>query len=460
MTEKSYPSMFSVEQKYGAWLDHEELEMVRGVKEFVEGEMIPRRNEYEGGWQKDAEIAHEAIADAYRGLTELGVQRAPIPEQNGGLGLSNQALNAMKEEISRADSGITTALGKIHWVVGVLGQARNTSLMEKFLPEVTGDSPKTAAILITEEHGGANIEDGTQEGRPIRVTAEKEGDEYVIDGHKKWGGAGGPPEVFDTVFDDHLGYFVVTNMAPEKGAEGMAIFHVPPDADGLSFSDPFEKAGHAYTDRNIEYWFDGVRIPEEFRVDDPDRPMQAAHITHGAIMAGGKIASAATLLGSAHAAMEIAMDYTADRQIKGKPARERPMFANMFGELARDIESARTYYMTVGGMIGDPEKHGALYEKPMVGRAGAARSTAADVTTKVFDKAFQLTGSAGFAYDADLDKLKRDTKIVQLWLGGSQRDRLDMARAYHEHDWETPDDFAWHYEEESDLTTSEAATDD
>lgn len=451
MTDQTYPSMFSVEQKYGAWLDEEELDMVREVKSFVEEEMIPRRNEYEGGWHKDADRAHKAIADAYRGLTELGVQRAPIPEDHGGLGLSNQALNAMKEEISRADSGITTALGKIHWMVGLLGQARNAQLMEKLVPEVSGDSPKTAAILITEEHGGANIEDGTQEGRPIRVTAEQDGDEYVISGHKKWGGAGGPPEVFDTVFDDHLGYFVVTNIAPERGEEGMAIFYVPPDADGLSFSEPFQKAGHAYTDRNIEYWFDDVRIPETYRVDDPDKPMQAAQITHGAIMAGGKIASAATLLGSAHAAMEIAMDYTADREIKGKPVRERPMFANMFGELARDIEGARTYYMTVGGMIRNPQRHGALYDQSMVGRAGAARSKAADVTTKVFDKAFQLTGSAGFAYDADLDKLKRDTKIVQLWLGGSQRDRLDMARAYYEHGWETPDDFSWHYEDESEV---------
>lgn len=254
--------------------------------------------------------------------------------------------------------------------------------------------------------------------------------------------------MFDNVFDDHLGYFVVTNMAPEEGEEGMAIFHIPPSADGLTFSDPIQKAGHAYTDRNIKYTFNGVRIPEEFRVDDPERPMQAAHIVHGAIMAGGKLASAATLLGSAHAAMEIAMERTSKRTIKGKPVRERPMFANMFGELARDIEGARTYYMTVGEMIHDREAHGALYERPLVGRAGAARSMATDVTTDAFDTAFQLMGSAGFAYEADLDKLKRDTKIVQLWLGGSQRDRLHMARAYYDRSWEASDEFVWHYESE------------
>jgi alkylation response protein AidB-like acyl-CoA dehydrogenase len=449
MSDRQYPDMMSVEQKYGPWLDETELELVRQVKEYVEQEMIPRRNEFEGGWHRDAERAHEAIADAYRGLTELGVQRATISERNGGLGLSNQAVNAMKEEISRADSGITTALGKVHWMAGMLRQARNEQLMDELFPAVTGESPKTLAVLITEEHGGANIEDGTQEGRPIRVTAERDGDEYVINGHKKWGGAGGPPEHFQTVFEGHLGYFVVTNMEPAKGEKGMAIFYVPPDADGLSFSEPIQKAGHAYTDRNIEYWFDDVRIPDVYRVDDPDRPKQAAQITHGAIMAGGKIASAATLLGSAHAAMEIAMDWTADRNIKGKPVNERPMFANMFGELARDIESARTYYMTVGEMIHDPGSHGPLHSRSMVGRAGAARSLAADVTTKTFDKAFQLMGSAGFAYDADLDKLKRDSKIVQLWLGGSQRDRLDMAQAYGDHGWEAPDEFAWHYEVDS-----------
>lgn len=449
MSGHRYPGMMRAEQKYGPWLDEEELAVVRQVKEYVEQEMIPRRNEFEGGWHRDADRAHEAIADAYRGLTELGVQKATIAERHGGMGLSNQTVNAMKEEISRADSGITTALGKVHWMAGMLRQASNEHLVEELFPAVTGDRPKTVAVLITEEQGGANIEDGTQEGRPIRVMARKTGDEYVITGRKKWGGAGGPPEHFQTVFEGHLGYFVVTNNEPAKGEEGMAIFYVPPDADGLSFSDPIQKAGHAYTDRNIEYRFDDVRIPDVYRVDDPDRPKQAAQITHGAIMAGGKIASAATLLGSAHAAMEIAMDWTADRQIKGKPVTERPMFANMFGELARDIEGARAYYMTVGGMLRDPGSHGPLYSRSMVGRAGAARSLAADVTTNTFDTAFQLMGSAGFAYDAELDKLKRDSKIVQLWLGGSQRDRLDMARAYNDHSWEAPDGFAWHYEADS-----------
>jgi alkylation response protein AidB-like acyl-CoA dehydrogenase len=55
-------------------------------------------------------------------------------------------------------------------------------------------------------------------------------------------------------------------------------------------------------------------------------------------------------------------------------------------------------------------------------------------------------GSQGYAYDAGLDKLKRDSKIIQLWLGGSQRDRLDMAYAFFDHEWLASSDFQWHYE--------------
>ncbi|MFP4627148.1 MAG: acyl-CoA dehydrogenase family protein [Natronomonas sp.] len=447
MTDRPYPDMLSVEQKYGTWLDDEGLDMVREIKRYVDETMLPEANEYEGGWQKDESRALEAFDRAYADLAELGVQEATISEAYGGLGLSGMVLNAMKEEISRADPGITTALGKIHWMSGILQIAGNDHLKDELLPEVVDGNPKTVAVLITEEQGGANIEDLTQEGRPIRVTAEKDGNEYVLNGHKKWGGPGGPPEYFDRPYlNGHLGYFVVTNMAPEQGEDGLAIFYVPPDADGLTFGDAYEKMGMAWTDRNIEYWFDDVRIPAAYRVDNPDQPRQASRILHGAVIAGGKLASAATLIGTAQRAFEIAVDWSGDRTIKGKPMRERPMFANMIGELARDIEAGRSYYFTVNQMMGDPRSHGALWDPSMIGRTGAARSMAADVATRTFDRTFQLLGSQGYAYDAGVDKLKRDSKIIQLWLGGSQRDRLDMAYAFFDHEWLAPPDFEWHYE--------------
>ena len=448
MASDSYPEMFSVEQKYSPWLSNESLEKVEEVKQYVDTTMLGQANEYEGGWHKDEERALEAFDQAYADLTDLGVQAATVPEKYGGLGTPGVALNAMKEEISRADPGVTTALGKIHWMTGILQLARNEPLQKELLPQVVNDNPTTVAVLITEEQGGANIEDLTQEGRPIRVTAEKDGSEYVLNGHKKWGGPGGPPAYFEREqLNGHLGYFVITNMDPAKGEEGIAIFYVPPDADGLTFSDPYEKMGMAWTDRNIEYWFDDVRVPEEYRVDDPESPMQAANILHGAVMAGGKLASAATLVGTAQRALEIGMEWAGERTIKGKPMRERPMFANMIGERARDIEAARSYYFTVNMMLGDPESHGSLWSPSMIGRTGAARSMAADVATNTFDTVFQLMGSQGYAYDTGLDKLKRDSKIIQLWLGGSQRDRLDMAYAFFDHDWLAPSDFKWHYED-------------
>lgn len=447
MVDRSYPELFSVEQKYGPWLNDEALEMVKEVKRYVDTTMLDEANEYEGGWHKDEARALEAFDRAYADLADIGLQEATVPEAYGGLGLSGVALNAMKEEISRADPGITTALGKIHWMTGILQMARNDHLQEKLVPEVVDGNPTTVAVLITEEQGGANIEDLTQEGRPIRVTAERDGDEYVLNGHKKWGGPGGPPEYFDREnLNGHLGYFVITNMEPEKGEGGIAIFYVPPDADGLRFSEPYEKMGMAWTDRNIEYWFEDVRIPAEYRVDDPDRPQQASNILHGAVMAGGKLASAATLVGTAQRALEVGMEWGGDRSIKGKPMRERPMFANMIGELARDVEAARSYYFTVNSMLRDPESHGPIWSPSMIGRTGAARSMAADVATNTFDTVFQMMGSQGYAYDAGLDKLKRDSKIIQLWLGGSQRDRLDMAYAFFDHEWLAPDDFRWHYE--------------
>lgn len=442
--------LFPPSEKYAVYLDADQMAFVNDVRAYVEQEMMPKRAEFEGGWHRDEQRAHTAIDNAYAGLVDLGVQEAVLPEEYGGRGVIDGAHPAMYEEIARADAGIATDIAKVHWMSALLSMGDimgDGELIERFLPKVAKKDPKAVAVLITEPQGGANVEDPTQDGRAVEVTAEQDGDEYIINGVKRWGGPGGPSEVFEREqLDGHLGYFVVTNMNPERGEEGLAIFHVSPDADGLSFGDPYEKMGMSHTDRNVKYWFDNVRVPEANRVDEESVTTHAANLLKGPVMTAGKLVSAAMLIGTAQAAVETVIEYTSHRTIMGKPVRERPLFATRLGECIRDLEAARSYLFSIWQAAQDSTHYGQMWSDKLSGRAGATRSVAADAATSTFETCFELMGAQGYAYETGIEKLYRDSKIMKLWLGGPQRDRLDTALMFFEHTWETPDDFEWHYE--------------
>ena len=419
-----YP-MFSVEHKYGAFIDKEELMMIKKIKEYVDREVLPRRLELEGGWHRDEKLAEETLDLVYKGLVELGVQRLLIPTKYGGIRMSPPGIMALKEEVARGDPGLSNHMSVIHWVVSVIRAARRDDLMQMIAEKLTSDEPWTACVAITEPIGGANIEDPMQEFKTIRTVAELDGDEYVINGHKIWP-PGGPKNVFERKnLKGNLGYIVLATTDPNKGRDGVCLFYVPPDAKGLEFSKPFEKMGMCFTDRNVEIWFNNVRVPKEYCIVGPSE--EAADIVEGYLIAAGRLATAAFAVGAAQAALEIAVEWTKAREIAGKPMRERSLFAGIIGEMFKRVEASRMYYLSVAQMTRYRDIYGPMWSKEMVARCSAARSFAADNALWVISKAIELMGSYGYAFENKVERYYRDTKILQLWLGGPGRDRLDIA---------------------------------
>ncbi len=421
-------------EKYNrAFFTDEEIAMLETIAKFVEEEVFPKRQDLEGGWHRDEELAEKTIDELYEGLVKLGVQKANIPKEFGGLGGSFLFRLAVAEEISRGDSGLATDVGKIHWIIGAITAAKRNDLLEQLAPKLIGDECWTACVAISEPSGGANVEDPTQEGRTIATRAILKGDEYIIRGHKIWPGPAGPASVFKREKRKGiLGYIVVANTDPELGRDGIGLFWVPPDAPGLSFSKPFEKMGMSFTDRNTEIWFEDVRIPKENRLAGPGKD---ADIFYGIIAGAGRLVGAARCTGAAEAMFEIALEWTKHREIVGKPVRERSLFAAMIGEMAREIEASRAYYCSVGWMAMHPDIYGMPWSHQMLGRFSAARSHACDTAVWVGNRVMELMGSYGYIFESNLEKYLRDIKIIQLWLGGAQRDRLDMALALYPFKW-------------------------
>jgi alkylation response protein AidB-like acyl-CoA dehydrogenase len=326
------------------------------------------------------------------------------------------------EEISRGDVGLATHMGIINWTMLPAIRAGRMDLLQQFVPKICDDRPHGSCMAITEPSGGANVEDPVQQGRTIATIARLEGDEWVINGHKIWPSGAGVSDIT---------YCTICTTDPKLGDEGIALIYVPPDAKGLSFSQPFEKMGMCWTDRNCEIFFDNVRVPKENRVAGPGEDVKILH----EIVAVGRLTTSWFAVGVAQACFEIALDWTKDRMIVGRSVRNQSLHASILGEMAQKIESARAYTMQISAMTRREDLYGNAGETFLLSKCSAVKAYSCDVSIWVAHKAMELMGSYGYCFDYNVEKYLRDVKILQLWLGGPQRALLDVALGYYKFEW-------------------------
>ena len=428
MVHEEYYKLLDPRFKYTrAFCTEEEVQMAETIRQFVNKEIMPRRHDLEGGWYRDEELATVTQHELYKKMVDLGVTKSNLPDTYGGLGLTPVVRQMVNEELSRGDIGLATMVGKIHWIVSFMLAAGRDDLLKEFAPRIVGDQSYTACVAITEPAGGANLEDPAQEFRTIRTIAKEDGGDWVINGHKIWPGPSGPLERFQSSqMDGHLGYWTVCSTDPDLGPDGVALIHIPPDAKGMEFSKPYEKMGFCWADDNVDIYFDNVRVPKRFRIDT--EPGQGAHLVKGYVIGLGRLAGAARLTGLSQAALEIVLNSAKHREIVGTPMRERSLFANHLAEMFRYIDLARQYYLSVTWQVSHPELYGKHWSAEMIAKYSAARSFAGDCARFVCNVGMEMMGSYGYAYEFNLEKYMRDYKIVQMWLGGAHRDRLDIAQ--------------------------------
>ena len=416
-------SISDLRKKYLGAIDatDEDMQIVSAVREYVDKEIMPRRQDLDGGWHRDEALAKKTFEKVHQGLVDIGVQRAIYPEEFGGLGVSGVASEMIYEEISRGDAGLATHMGIVNWVMMPALRAGRMDLLEKFIPKICDDKPHGCCMAITEPSGGANAEDPTQHGRTINTIATLDGDEWVINGHKIWPSGASIADV---------AYCTICTTDPAKGDDGVALIYIPPDAEGMTFSKPFQKMGMCWTDTNTEIYLDNVRVPKENRVTGPG---EDAKILHD-IVGMGRMGTCGFALGAAQACFEIVLKWTKDREIAGRPVRARSLHAGIIGEMALKIESARAYTMQVNRMIRTGQ-YGSPGEPLLLSKCSAAKTYVCDITVWTANKAMELMGSYGFAFDYNVEKYLRDVKILQLWLGGPQRGILDTALGYYQFEW-------------------------
>lgn len=382
------------------------------IHKFVDTEIMPIRDKL------DDDVEHVLINDLLVKMSALGVFNVNLPEEGTeAAGPSFTTACAVLEEFARGDAGIGIVAGINGWAMAGALYGRNKEVVDLFHKMQQEKQPTFACFAMTEPASGCDVENLPEmRGRTIKTRAVKDGDQWIINGAKRFPSNAGISSI----------YCVVCQTDPEQGEEGIALLYVPEGTKGLSFG-KFEVKAGLQSDRNCDIFLDDVRVPLSFRAVGPGE--DAVVLKRN--VSTGRVASAAAAVGCARGAFEECLRYTGERVVGGKPIRDHSIAAGILADVITGIEAARAYYLQVAYMLSKPEEFGEVHSTEMIGHASAAKNYACDMANNAIGKLMELMGSYGYIRDYHVEKYWRDVKEVQLWLGGHQLGQFDIVRRYY-----------------------------
>jgi len=395
------------------WIAEEAYDLIDVVRDWANNEVIPVRRQIDEDWQD-----HRIVGPLLKSLcVDRGYQEACWPKEYGGLGIDSLTSCLLLEEMSRADAGLATAASCSIWAMSpIFPPTENRYLMELFTPKfLDKDRWYVGSVALTEPHSGSDIEniDGTA-GRFIRTRARRDGDEWVITGHKLWPtNSGGVGDLFCTT----------CTTDPDAGPEGVAIIYIPANTPGVTQSRPYQKAGMA-GDANGDIWFEEARVPAEFRAHGPGHDAERAR----AMIASGNVGTAAQCIGVMKNLYELVKDWCDTRIIAGKPLKEHSITAGVLADIVTSIEVSRAETYLKARMFDRPDIYGPKSTPEMLAKTRVTKLFVSDQLTKVANQVMDLMGAYGYSREGDVEKHWRDAKIMSLWMGGRALPQLDIAR--------------------------------
>jgi len=346
-------------------------------------------------WDYDREATwpQEIVEKAW----EVGLMNSHIPEEYGGPGLDYMTGCLIEEEFGWGCSGIGTSLmaNGLATAPVVIGGSDETK--REFLTPLT-EEPKLASFCLTEPDAGSDVSG-------MKTTAVKRGDKYVLNGTK----------CFITNGSHADWYTVYAKTDREAGHRGISAFVVPRNLDGVAVDKKEDKLGQRASD-TATISFSDVEIPEENLLGEENKGFKLAMMTLDRTRPG----VAAMAVGIAQAAFEFASDYSKERVQFGVPIAMHQAIQFMIADMATKIEASRLLVWQSAVLL-DQGKRNTL-------ASSHAKRFAADSAMEVTVDAVQTYGGYGFIKEYPVEKLMRDAKIMQLYEGTSQIQRLVIAR--------------------------------
>jgi len=323
------------------------------------------------------------------------------------------SLPLFMEELFWGCAGIGLSIVMPALALSAMAQAATPEQLLRWSPEcfgVPGDL-KLAALCVSEPEGGSDVGN-------LRTQARRDGDHWVIDGHKIWIGNGGIANV----------HVVHATVDPELGHRGQALFVVPGGTPGLTLVRKLEKLG-CRASHTAELRFEECRVPGDHLLGGSDRlerrlaearEGESRSATLGAFEQTRPMV-AAQALGIARAALEFACDFAANREAFGGPILDKQGIAFPLADLAAELDAARLLTWRAAWMAaqGVPYHHA---------EGSMSKLMASETAVRITEKAIQVCGGWGYVRDLPVEKWYRDAKLYTIFEGTSEIQRLVIGR--------------------------------
>ncbi len=369
-------------------LTDEQLAIREMAHEFAEQEIRPVAWDYD----RDGTWPQEIIDKAW----ELGLMNGHLPEQYGGAGVGFLDGTLIEEELSGGCSGSATTLTCNGLAVTPVALAATEEIKKEYLGRLS-EAPILASFCLTEPDAGSDVSG-------MKTTATKHGDKWVINGSK----------CFITNGEYANWYTVFAKTDKDAGHRGISCFVVPRDA-GVVVDKHEDKMGQRASN-TATITFPEVEIPLDHLVGEENHGFKLSMATLDHTRPG--VAAMATGVG--RAAWEMAAEYAKQRVQFGVPIAMHQGIQFMLADMATKVHLSRLATFNAAVLL-DQGKRNTL-------ESSHAKRYAADSAMEVAIDAVQIFGGYGFIKEYKIEKLMRDAKLLQLYEGTAQIQRLVIAR--------------------------------
>ncbi|MCZ0729373.1 acyl-CoA dehydrogenase family protein [Mycolicibacterium iranicum] len=385
-------------------------DLARRAHEFAEQVVRPVAADYDQRQEFPWPVLEEA---ATRGFYSPLFYRDLIGDPTG------LSLPMFMEELFWGCAGIGLAVVMPALALSAIGQAASPEQMLQWAPECFGTPGdlKLAALAISEPEGGSDV-------RNLRTTARRDGDDWIIDGHKMWIGNGGIANVHvvNAVVDQELGH------------KGQALFIVPGGTPGLDMVRKLDKLG-CRASHTAELKFNSVRVPGDHLLGGQEKLDHKLARAREAVE-GGKHSGSATLgtfeqtrpmvaaqaLGITRAALEYVTEYANRREAFGAPIIDNQGIAFPLADIATALDAARLLTWRASWMAAT----GVPFER---GEGSMSKLAASELAVKATERAIQTMGGYGYVKDHPVEKWYRDAKLYTIFEGTSEIQRMVISNA-------------------------------
>ena len=370
-------------------LTEEQQALIQTAREFAKKEVIPNAS----SWDADETFPEAALKKAW----ETGLMNAEIPEEYGGLGLSCFEHCLTQEELAYACTGFNTSMAGNNLGAMPLIIAGTEAQKKKYLGQLC-DKPIFAAYCCSEPDAGSDV-------AGLSTKVEKKGDKYVINGQKRWITNGGVASW----------YTVFATFDKSKRHKGITCFVVDANTPGVKAGRKEDKLGQRCS-QTTDVIFEDVEIPLENLVGEEGGGFKVAMQTFDR----SRPWIAAGACGLIRRALDESRNYALERKTFGVPIAQHQAVQFMIAEMGIAYEATRLLTHKAAWNVDRGELDNIV--------SSYSKAYGADAAMRVATDAVQVFGGYGYTKEYPVEKLMRDAKLLQIYEGTSQIQRMVIAR--------------------------------